>query len=164
MVPIEAKIGPKSGAEKLVKTGIGQNQDAWYRLKTPGSLEIESALMDNSIRGYGRFDRYSDIGGGTEEFRSGDTQVFSLRDSNGNPIITTDVRMDAPGGPKVIDARGYKNSAVPEQYLDDLFFLYDDLGVSGTNPSMKDYGLAGVPNFNSRYAEYKGFDMRGDDG
>ena len=163
MVPKHLKIGPESGADKLIKTGIGENQDAWYRLTTPESLEIESALMNNSIKGYGDQADYSSFGGGTREFRRGETQVFSLRDSNGNSIITTDVKMNAPGGPKVIDAQAYGNSDVPAQYLDDLFALYDDLGVSGTQPSMDGY-LGGVPNFDTRYAEYMGFDMRRDDG
>jgi hypothetical protein len=152
MVPIEAKIGPKSGAEKVL-TPVGQNQVSWYRLKTPGSLDIESALMNNSIKGYGRFDGYSDTGGGITEFRSGDTQVFSLRDSNGNPIITTDVKMDAPGGPKVIDARTYGNKVIRNEYLNELFQLYDELNIDATNPSATGY-VTGVDAFNDRYANY----------
>ena len=138
---------------------MGENQDAWYRLTTPESLEIESALMNNSIRGYGRHEGYSIPGGGITEFRRGDTQVFSLRDSDGNSIITTDVKMNAPGGPKVIDAQPYANVGdVPKQYLDDLFALYDELGVSGTEPSVEGY-FGGVTNFDEMYAQYMGFDL-----
>jgi hypothetical protein len=156
MIPKELKIGPESGAEKVTKAGPG---DAWYRLTTPESLEIESALMNNSIKGYGEQANYSDFGGGTREFKRGETQVFSLRDSNGNSIITTDVKMNAPGGPKVIDAQPYANvGQVPKQYLDDLFTLYDDLGVSGAEPSVDGY-LGGVTNFDELYAQYKGFDL-----
>ena len=159
MIPKELKIGPRSGAERVIKTGMGENQDAWHRLKTPESLEIESALMNNSIRGYGRNEGYSRLGGGRTEFLRGDTQVFSLRDSDGNSIITTDVKMNAPGGPKVIDAQPYANVGdVPKQYLDDLFALYDELGVSGTEPSVEGY-LGGVTNFDEMYAQYKGFDL-----
>lgn len=154
MVPKELKIGPESGAEKVIETGIGENQNAWYRLTTPESLEIESALMNNSIKGYGDQADYSTFGGGTREFKRGETQVFSLRDSNGNSIITTDVKMNAPGGPKVIDAQPYSNDGmIPDEYLGDLFALYDDLGVDGTQPSMDGY-VEGVRNFDAKYANY----------
>jgi len=154
MISKELKIGPESGAEKFIETGIGENQNAWYRLTTPESLEIESALMSNSIKGYGDQADYSAFGGGTREFKRGETQVFSLRDSNGNSIITTDVKMNAPGGPKVIDAQPYANDGmVPAEYLDDLFALYDELGVDGTQPSMDGY-VEGVRNFDTKYSEY----------
>jgi hypothetical protein len=149
---------------------------AWYSLDTDGAVELEGGLMNHSVAGYSsKSDAYSYGPTQKEEFADGSIRVFSLREKDGQPRVTTDIRYPPPDernkrlnerfegvglrvrvplreGPEVLDAYGYDNATVSDEYLEELFALWKDLGVS-PNRAMPD-GVQGSGEQYQMYLEY----------
>jgi hypothetical protein len=149
---------------------------AWYSLDTDGAVELEGGLMNHSVAGYSsKSDAYSYGPTQKEEFADGSIRVFSLREKDGQPRVTTDIRYPPPDernkrlnerfegvglrvrvplreGPEVLDAYGYDNANVSDEYLEELFALWKDLGVS-PNRAMPD-GVQGSGEQYQMYLEY----------
>tara|TARA_Y100000310_G_scaffold184088_1_gene184227 strand:- start:1813 stop:4128 length:2316 start_codon:yes stop_codon:yes gene_type:complete len=141
---------------------------AWYSLDTDGAVELEGGLMNHSIAGYSsKSDHQSYTPGQQKDFAEGNIRVFSLREKDGQPRITTDVvfpilgppryiggppRYIGGSGPRVLDAYGYNNANVSDEYLEELFALWKDLGVGPTS-AMPD-GVQGSGEQYQMYLEY----------
>ena len=134
---------------------------AWYSLDTDGAVELEGGLMKHSIGGYSsKSDAYAYTPGQKGEFADGSTRVFSLREQDGQPRITTDIHFPILGppryiggsGPRVLDAYGYDNANVSDEYLEELFALWKELGVGPTS-AMPD-GVQGSGEQYQMYLEY----------
>ena len=145
----------------------------WYSLDTDGAVELEGGLMNHSVGGYS-----STRGGGIaysvreqKDFADGTTKVFSLRDKDGRPRVTTDINFAPPTGPytrlieeaglrvhtrqkgpEVLNAYGYDNADVSDEYLEELFALWKDLGVA-PDRAMPD-GVQGSGEQYQMYLEY----------
>jgi hypothetical protein len=131
---------------------------AWYSLDTDGAVELEGGLMNHSIAGYSsKSDHHSYTPGKKKDFAEGNIRVFSLREKDGQPRITTDVDFSMlellnGTGPRVLDAYGYNNVNVSDEYLEELFALWKDLGVGPTS-AMPD-GVQGSGEQYQMYLEY----------
>jgi len=158
------------------KTEVGVTQvyetpnRTWYSLDTDGAVELEGGLMNHSIAGYSsKGDTYSYTPGQKGQFADGSIRVFSLRDKDGQPRITTDIHFpilqELPrsdwrstrreylmSGPRVLDAYGYNNANVSDEYLEELFALWKELGVGPTS-AMPD-GVQGSGEQYQMYLEY----------
>jgi hypothetical protein len=145
----------------------------WYSLDTDGAVELEGGLMNHSVGGYS-----STRAGGIaysvreqKDFADGTTKVFSLRDKDGRPRVTTDINFAPPTGPytrlieeaglrvhtrqkgpEVLNAYGYDNANVSDEYLEELFALWKDLGVA-PDRAMPD-GVQGSGEQYQMYLEY----------
>jgi hypothetical protein len=103
----------------------------WVRITDPLAAKLEGALMGHSVGGYGDEGSYNL--GGKKALLSGKANVFSLRDEKGLPIATIEMEdMNAGTGQapdfKVRQTQGKFNSA-PEDYMDDVFDLADNLNA-----------------------------------
>jgi hypothetical protein len=149
------------------KTEVGVTQvyetpnRTWYSLDTDGAVELEGGLMNHSIAGYSsKSDHSSYTLEKKKAFADGSIRVFSLREKDGQPRITTDIHFPILGpprylrgsGPRVFDAYGYNNANVSDEYLEELFALWKDLGVGPTS-AMPD-GVQGSGEQYQMYLEY----------
>jgi hypothetical protein len=126
-----------------LKTKVGvtsyltpNNDRTWYSLDTDAALQLEGGLMRHSIGGYAKNGNYPLTK--RDDFAAGDIKVFSLREKDGQPRVTTDIgyrdasmvfRESGVGKPFVIDAYGYNNMDVRNEDLKDLFALWKELGI-----------------------------------
>lgn len=126
-----------------LKTEVGvtsyltpNNDKTWYSVDTDAALQLDGGLMKHSIGGYAKNGNYAQTK--KDDFAAGDIKVFSLREKDGQPRVTTDIgyrdasmvfRESGVGKPFVIDAYGYNNKDVRNEDLKDLFALWEELGI-----------------------------------
>jgi hypothetical protein len=100
------------------------------RVKSPFAVRMEGAAMRHSIGNYALDPQYGL--GGKKAFESGDTQVFSIRNVEGKPIVSMDAEMDYDidafyGHPKIDQIRAVFNSEPNEQEKQVVFKAFDAL-------------------------------------
>ena len=115
------------GTKPQTKVKSGQ----WVQITDPLAAKLEGALMGHSVGGYGDEGSYNL--GGKKALMSGKANVFSLRDEKGLPMATIEMEdLNAGTGQppdfKVRQTQGKFNSA-PEDYMDDVFDLADNLNA-----------------------------------
>lgn len=99
------------------------------RVKSPFAVRMEGAAMRHSIGNYATDPSYGF--GGKKAFDSGDTQVFSIRDAEGRPLVSMDAAM-VDGYPRFREIRSVFNSEPNEQEKQAVFkafdFFFPDMG------------------------------------
>jgi len=115
------------GTKPQTKVKSGQ----WVRITDPLAAKLEGALMGHSVGGYGDEGSYNL--GGKKALLSGKANLFSLRDEKGLPMATIEMEDMNAGTDKAPDfkirqTQGRFNSA-PEEYMDDVFDLADNLNA-----------------------------------
>lgn len=92
------------------------------RVKSPFAVRMEGAAMRHSIGDYALDAEYGI--GGKKAFESGDTQVFSIRNAQGRPIISMDAEM-IEGRPSFDQIRAVFNSEPNAQEKEAIFKAFD---------------------------------------
>lgn len=92
------------------------------RVKSPFAVRMEGAAMRHSIGNYALDAEYGV--GGKKAFESGDTQVFSIRNAQGRPIISMDAEM-IEGRPSFDQIRAVFNSEPNAQEKEAIFKAFD---------------------------------------
>ena len=138
---VPTKLKTEVGVTRHSEMPTGRS---WYSLDTDNAVELEGALMNHSVGGYSSGKTWGPSYNDRKKknFADKDTVVYSLRESEGQPRLTTDITyLDLHGNrsavPWVLAAGAYKNAEVPGQYLEELFELWKSLGVPAgrANPS-----------------------------
>jgi len=115
----------EKGVDKVVDLGY----DSWFQITNPLYTELEGALMDRSVRGYAEPGSYNL--GGRKAIESGRAGVFSLRNNQtGRPRVTVEIDfMDTDRPKPTKHMYGPQNSAIQAKDFDNLFTLFDEVGV-----------------------------------
>ena len=121
----EPKFLLEKGVDKVVDVG----NDSWFKITNPLYTELEGALMDHSVGGYAEPGKYNL--GGRRAIESGRAGVFSLRNNQtGRPRVTVEIDCIDPDRPKPTKHMyGPQNSAILAKDFDNLFTLFDEVGV-----------------------------------
>lgn len=101
-----------------------------YQLLTSNALDFESDNMGHCV-GRGYYDR---------DVENGTTKIYSIRDENGEPHVTFEVRKDFDGNDVVYQCKGKQNQAPVQKYMDAVqaFIEKMDLDIEG---DFKNIGL-----------------------
>jgi hypothetical protein len=125
--------GPLPDPEFLLEKGVDRvvdlGRDSWFKITNPLYTELEGALMDHSVGGYANTGSYNL--GGRKAIESGRAGVFSLRNNQtGRPRVTVEIDYSDPDRPKPTKHMyGPQNSAIQAKDFDNLFTLFDEVGV-----------------------------------
>lgn len=92
------------------------------RVKSPFAVRMEGAAMRHSIGNYALDPEYGL--GGKKAFESGDTQVFSIRNVEGKPIVSMDAEVIG-GRPSFEQIRAVFNSEPNAQEKEAIFKAFD---------------------------------------
>ena len=125
--------GPLPDPEFLLEKGVDRvvdlDKDSWFKITNPLYTKLEGALMDHSVGGYAEPGSYNL--GGRKAIESGRAGVFSLRNNQtGRPRVTVEIDYSDPDRPKPTKHMyGPQNSAIQAKDFDNLFTLFDEVGV-----------------------------------
>jgi len=125
--------GPLPSPEFLLEKGVDKvvdlGKDSWFKITNPLYTELEGALMNHSVGGYAETGKYNL--GGRKAIESGRAGVFSLRNNQtGRPRVTVEIDFIDPDRPKPTKHMyGPQNSAIQAKDFDNLFTLFDEVGV-----------------------------------
>ena len=131
---------PLPEPEMLLKQGVEPVADSsrnnrWFRITDPDYTTLEGLLMNHSVGGYARSKPYGVYAfqqgmDARQKFIDGDVRVFSLRNKEtGRPSVTVDMDFNDPDRPKFHEVEGPSNADLKPQEYDDLFTLFDSVGV-----------------------------------
>jgi hypothetical protein len=131
---------PLPEPEVLLKHGVEPVVDAsrnnsWFRITDPDYTTTEGLLMNHSVGGYARSKPYGVFSfqegvDARQKFIDGEVRVFSLRNKEtGRPSVTVDMDYRDPDRPKFHEVEGPSNADLKPQEYDDLFTLFDSVGV-----------------------------------
>ncbi|MFN9902020.1 MAG: hypothetical protein ACK55Z_25220, partial [bacterium] len=111
------------------------------RVKSPFAVRMEGAAMRHSIGNYALDPSYGL--GGKKAFESGETQVFSIRNAEGRPVVSMDALISESGYPVIGEIRSIFNSEPNEQEKQAIFKAFDTLLAPhfGKNPK---WGWLGI--------------------
>lgn len=122
----------KQGVEPVVDSS---RNNGWFRITDPDYTTLEGLLMNHSVGGYARSKPYGVFSfqqgiDARQKFIDGDVRVFSLRNKEtGRPSVTVDMDFRDPDKPKFHEVEGPSNADLKPQEYDDLFTLFDAVGV-----------------------------------
>ncbi len=142
---IERAAQGKSVPVELFQRGIepiAQVGDfSLVRVKSPFAVRMEGAAMRHSIGNYALDPSYGL--GGKKAFESGETQVFSIRNAEGRPVVSMDALISESGYPVIGEIRSIFNSEPNEQEKQAIFKAFDTLLAPhfGKNPK---WGWLGI--------------------
>lgn len=131
---------PLPEPELLLKQGVEPVADSsrnnrWFRITDPDYTTLEGLLMNHSVGGYARSKPYGVYAfqqgvDARQKFIDGEVRVFSLRNKEtGRPSVTVDMDFSDPDRPKFHEVEGPSNADLTPQEYDDLFTLFDSVGV-----------------------------------
>ena len=105
----------------------------WRRITDAEATTVEGAYIGHSVGGYANEGMYS--ADSKKDFRSGATKVYTLRDAEGKPVTTVEVKEIEGRDPIVTQVKGAGkksgNSADKTPYDTALVDLFNDLKVKG---------------------------------
>jgi hypothetical protein len=131
---------PLPEPQLLLKQGVEPVADSfrnnrWFRITDPDYTTLEGLLMNHSVGGYARSKPYGVYAfqpgvDARQKFIDGEVRVFSLRNKEtGRPSVTVDMDYRDPDRPKFHEVEGPSNADLTPQEYDDLFTLFDSVGV-----------------------------------
>jgi hypothetical protein len=118
----------------------------WRQITDPEATTVEGAYVGHSVGGYAKEGMYS--ADAKKDFRSGAAKIYTLRDAEGKPVTTVEVKEIEGRGPIVTQVRGagrktgnQADKAPYDALLVDLFNALNVAGVSEANlpPMAKAY-------------------------
>ena len=105
----------------------------WRQITDPEATTIEGAYIGHSVGGYAKEGMYS--ADAKKEFRSGLAKIYTLRDPEGKPVTTVEVKEIEGRGPIVTQVKGAGrktgNQADKAPYDALLVDLFNTLNVAG---------------------------------
>ena len=122
------------------------NDTVAYRLLTPEALDFESDNMGHCV-GRGYYD---------EDVKNGTTEIYSIRDYNGEPHVTFEVRKGKDGQDDYIkQCKGKQNKAPIEKYMDAVQALVEKMqwDIMEDTEDKKNIGL--IRDINKKYYNLK---------
>ena len=148
---------PRFLLEKGVEQVVDVGNDSWFRITNPLYTKLEGALMDHSVGGYAKTGEYNL--GGRKAIESGRAGVFSLRNNqSGRPRVTVEIDFKDPDRPLPTKHQyGPQNSAIQPKDYDNLFTLFDEVGVltqdlpQHLQPAYKEFKQTGVSRLDDYY-------------
>lgn len=109
----------------------------WRQITDPEATAVEGAYIGHSVGGYAKEGSY--LPEAKKDFRSGNTKIYTLRDKEGKPVTTVEVKQIEGRGPVVTQVRGAGkksgNTADKTEYDALLVNLFEKLNVSGITES-----------------------------
>lgn len=109
----------------------------WRQITDPEATAVEGAYIGHSVGGYAKEGSY--LPEAKKEFGSGNTKIYTLRDKEGKPVTTVEVKQIEGRGPVVTQVKGAGkksgNSADKTEYDALLVNLFEKLNVSGISES-----------------------------
>ena len=105
----------------------------WRQITDPEATTIEGAYIGHSVGGYAKEGTYS--ADSKKDFRSGAAKIYTLRDAEGKPVTTVEVKEIEGRGPIVTQVKGAGrktgNQADKAPYDALLVDLFNTLNVAG---------------------------------
>jgi hypothetical protein len=96
----------------------------WRKIVDPDATLIQSAVLDNSIKGYANYGSYGPFNNGRKALEDGNVELFVLYDKNGMPVTNVEmVKGEKSGKFSVRQARGngpLTGNVSPDNYLPQL--------------------------------------------
>ena len=109
----------------------------WRQITDPEATAVEGAYIGHSVGGYAKEGSY--LPEAKKDFRSGNTKIYTLRDKEGKPVTTVEVKQIEGRGPVVTQVKGAGkksgNTADKTEYDALLVNLFEKLNVSGITES-----------------------------
>lgn len=97
---------------------------AWRKITDPDATILQSAMMDNSIKGYSRYGTYGPFNDGRRSLETGRVELFALYDEKGLPVMNVEMsKSDTTGKFSIRQAQGngtLSGNTFPEKYLPQL--------------------------------------------
>jgi hypothetical protein len=96
----------------------------WRKIVDPDATLIQSAVLDNSIKGYANYGSYGPFNNGRKALEDGNVELFVLYDKNGMPVTNVEmVKGEKSGKFSMRQAQGngpLTSNVTPEDYLPQL--------------------------------------------
>ena len=93
----------------------------WRKIVDPDATYIQSAVLDNSIKGYANYGSYGPFNNGRRALEEGNVELFVLYDKNGMPVTNIEmVKGQKSGKFSMRQAQGngpLTSNVMPENYL-----------------------------------------------
>jgi hypothetical protein len=139
--PVDSKVFLQGVSEPLLKYEADSAFPGftWRQIKDPEATAVEGAYIGHSVGGYAKGGAYGP--NAREEFLSGDTKIYTLRDSSGKPLTTVEVKEITGRGPIATQIKGAGsksgNAGDKTPYDALLVDLFNKLGIVGITENDK---------------------------